>query len=146
MPAVTDLFDATETLDRWHDERRGYDASLHPLVGDLRGTGFAAVARNVRGELRFARIIAVRPGEVRALTSREIGAVRRQGRRSRGGLLGRLAGALFVVLVVGCAPSPSPTPTVTPAAPSPTPTLIGSCELLVPRELPSGTPLQPARQ
>lgn len=116
---MTDLFDATETLDRWHDERRGDDVSLHPLVGDL----------------RFARIIAVRPGEVRALTSREIGAVRRKGPRSWRGLLGRLAGALFVVLVVGCA---SPTPTVTPAAPPPTPTVIWGCELLVPRELPSG--------
>ena len=132
---MTDLFDATETLDRWHDERRGYDVSLHPLVGDLRGTGFAAVARSAGGELRFARIIAVRQGEVRALTSREIGALRRKGPRSWGGLLGRLAGALFVVLVVGCA---SPTPTLTPAAPSPTPTVIWGCELLVPRELPSG--------
>ncbi len=70
-------------------------------------------------------------------SSREIGALRRKGPRSWGGLLGRLAGALFVALAVGCVPQ---APAVTPADPSPTPTptLIGSCELLVPRELPSG--------
>ncbi|HSW42065.1 MAG TPA: hypothetical protein VLM76_06115 [Patescibacteria group bacterium] len=79
-------------------------------------------------------------------TSREIGAVRMRGPRFWGGLVGRLTGALFVVLMVGCASptptvtpaAPPPTPTVTPAAPPPTPTVVWGCELLLPRELPSG--------
>ena len=53
---------------------------------------------------------------------------------SQGGLFGRLARTLLVALAVGCAPQgPS-----APAAPSPTPIMVGSCEVLVPRELMSG--------
>lgn len=146
VPQLGDLADLGDVLDEWTDELRSSTVTLHPLRGDLKDRGFLGVARSGSGALIVQRIFLETDEGLRALTEAEMKqllAADGPWRRLRRRLLSILALTFLVVGMAACG-STNISPTDSPAAPS-APFVVGQCEALVPRALPSGAEPGPPR-
>ncbi len=147
MPQPGDVADLGEILDEWTDELRSSTVTLHPLRGDLKDRGFLGVARSESGTLIVQRIFLETDEGLRALTEAEMKKLLPAG-GSWQRMWRRLMSIMALISLVGSSAacgSPILSPGASSAAPS-APFVIGQCEALVPRALPSGAQPGPPRR
>lgn len=147
MPQLGDLADLGDVLDEWTDELRSLTVTLHPLRGDLKDRGFLGVARSASGAPIVQRMFLETDEGLRALTEAELKqllAADGPWRRLRRRLLSILALSFLIAGTAACG-STIVSPTDSPAPPS-APLIVGQCEALVPRALPSGADPGPPRR
>lgn len=138
MSAVEEFADSTTVLDEWTDEARRDTITIYALRADLQRTGFCAIARSPSGTVVGGRVFIITDEGLRALTPPEVRAlgwrIRGWRRRFEAVAWRLVSGALLALLMLGCGPSTSP-----PASETGAPAING-CQIVVPRQLPSGAP------